>query len=101
MNQGLVAVIFLVGMLAFMGLGVPLAFALVLTGASMAWVLGFWDTQLFAQNLVAGAHDTADGLWPGSGSTTGSQGRSPSWTTGISRSWPSRWGSPSTPAAGS
>ena len=54
MNQGLVAVIFLVGMLAFMGLGVPLAFALVLTGASMAWVLGFWDTQLFAQNLVAG-----------------------------------------------
>mgnify|MGYP006143977909 CR=1 FL=1 len=27
--------------------------------------------------------------------------RSPSWTTGISRSWPSRWGSPSTPAAGS
>jgi tripartite ATP-independent transporter DctM subunit len=54
MNQGLVAVIFLLGMLVFMGLGVPLAFALVLTGASMAWVLGFWDTQLFAQNLVAG-----------------------------------------------
>lgn len=54
MNQGLVAVIFIVAMLGFMGLGVPLAFSLVLTGASMAWVLGFWDTQLFAQNLVAG-----------------------------------------------
>ena len=54
MNQGLVAVIFLVGMLFFMGIGVPLAFALVLTGASMAYALGFWDTQLFAQNLVAG-----------------------------------------------
>jgi tripartite ATP-independent transporter DctM subunit len=54
MNQGLVVVIFIVGMLAFMGLGVPLAFSLVLTGASMAWALGFWDTQLFAQNLVAG-----------------------------------------------
>jgi tripartite ATP-independent transporter DctM subunit len=54
MNQGLVAVIFIVAMLGFMGLGVPLAFSLVLTGASMAWALGFWDTQLFAQNLVAG-----------------------------------------------
>ncbi len=54
MNQGLVAAVFLLGMLAFMGVGVPLAFALVLTGASMAYVLEFWDTQLFAQNLVAG-----------------------------------------------
>jgi len=32
----------------------PQAFALVLTGAGMAWVLDFWDTQLLAQNLVAG-----------------------------------------------
>jgi tripartite ATP-independent transporter DctM subunit len=54
MDQGLVAVIFIVAMLGFMGIGVPMAFALVLTGASMAWVLGFFDTQLFAQNLVAG-----------------------------------------------
>ena len=54
MNQGLVAIIFIVGMIVFMGIGMPMAFALVLTGASMAWVLGFWDTQLLAQNLVAG-----------------------------------------------
>jgi tripartite ATP-independent transporter DctM subunit len=54
MNQGLVAIVFIVAMLGFMGIGVPMAFALVLTGASMAWVLGFWDTQLLAQNLVAG-----------------------------------------------
>ena len=54
MNQGLVAIVFIVGMLAFMGVGMPMAFALVLTGASMAWVLGFFDTQLLAQNLVAG-----------------------------------------------
>ena len=54
MNQGLVTVIFLLGMLMFMGIGVPLAFALLLTGASMAYALDFWDTQLFAQNLVAG-----------------------------------------------
>jgi hypothetical protein len=38
-------------MIAFMGIGMPMAFALVLTGASMAWVLDFWDTQLLAQNL--------------------------------------------------
>ncbi len=54
MNQGLVAIIFVVAMLGFMGIGVPMAFSLVLTGASMAWMLGFFDTQLFAQNLVAG-----------------------------------------------
>ena len=59
MNQGLVAVVFSVGMLAFMGIGIPLAFALILTGASMAYVLGFWDTQLYAQNLVAGVDSFA------------------------------------------
>ena len=37
-----------------MGMGMNMALALVLTGAGMAWVLGFWDTQLLAQNLVAG-----------------------------------------------
>ncbi|MFY7857049.1 MAG: TRAP transporter large permease [Rubrivivax sp.] len=41
-------------MLLFMGLGLPMAFALVLTGAGMAWLLGFFDTQLLAQNLVGG-----------------------------------------------
>ncbi|WP_092948276.1 TRAP transporter large permease [Roseateles sp. YR242] len=41
-------------MLVLMGLGIPMAFALVLTGAGMAWALDFWDTQLLAQNLVAG-----------------------------------------------
>ena len=41
-------------MLGFMGLGMPMALALVLTGAGMAWLLDFWDTQLLAQNLVAG-----------------------------------------------
>jgi tripartite ATP-independent transporter DctM subunit len=41
-------------MLVLMGIGMKMALALVLTGAGMAWVLGFWDTQLLAQNLVAG-----------------------------------------------
>lgn len=52
--EALAFVVFAVGMLGLMALGTPMAFALVLTGAGMAWVLGFWDTQLLAQNLVAG-----------------------------------------------
>ncbi|HEY0858830.1 MAG TPA: TRAP transporter large permease subunit [Albitalea sp.] len=54
MNQAAVAGIFIVAMLGIMGIGVPMAFALILTGAAMAWGLEFWDTQLLAQNLVAG-----------------------------------------------
>jgi len=48
------AIFFGAGMLGFMALGMPMALALVLTGAGMAWLLDFWDTQLLAQNLVAG-----------------------------------------------
>ena len=47
-------VVFSVGMLVLMGTGMNMALALVLTGAGMAWVLDFWDTQLLAQNLVSG-----------------------------------------------
>lgn len=46
--------VFSAGMLVLMGIGMNMALALVLTGAGMAFVLGFWDTQLLAQNLVAG-----------------------------------------------
>jgi tripartite ATP-independent transporter DctM subunit len=46
--------VFALGMLVLMGIGMNMALALVLTGAGMAWVLNFWDTQLLAQNLVAG-----------------------------------------------
>jgi len=53
-NEGLAFIVFCVGMLALMGIGMNMALALVLTGAGMAWVLDFWDTQLLAQNLVAG-----------------------------------------------
>ena len=53
-NEGLAFIVFSAGMLVLMGIGMNMALALVLTGAGMAWVLGFWDTQLLAQNLVAG-----------------------------------------------
>src|SRR5438876_979596 len=52
--EGQAFVVFSAGMLVLMGIGMNMALALVLTGAGMAWVLGFWDTQLLAQNLVAG-----------------------------------------------
>ncbi|HEX2009568.1 MAG TPA: TRAP transporter large permease subunit, partial [Roseateles sp.] len=53
-NETLAFVVFSLGMVLLMGIGIPMAFALVLTGAGMAWALDFWDTQLLAQNLVAG-----------------------------------------------
>jgi TRAP-type transport system large permease protein len=46
--------VFSLGMLVLMGIGMNMAYALVLTGAGMAWVLNFFDTQLLAQNLVSG-----------------------------------------------
>ncbi len=52
--EGLAFVTFALGMLVLMGIGLNMALALVLTGAAMAWVMDFWDTQLLAQNLVAG-----------------------------------------------
>jgi TRAP-type transport system large permease protein len=52
--EGMAFLVFVVGMLGLMATGLNMAMALVLTGAAMSWVLGFWDTQLLAQNLVAG-----------------------------------------------
>lgn len=57
--EALAFVIFCLGMLVLMGLGMNMALALVLTGAGMAWALNFWDTQLLAQNLVAGVDSFA------------------------------------------
>jgi tripartite ATP-independent transporter DctM subunit len=57
--EALAFVIFCLGMLVLMGIGMNMALALVLTGAAMSWVLGFWDTQLLAQNLVAGVDSFA------------------------------------------
>ena len=47
-------VVFIAGLVLLMGIGLNMAFALVLTGAAMAWTLDFWDTQLLVQNMVAG-----------------------------------------------
>jgi len=47
--------VFLSSLLGFMAFGMPIAFALILTGAILMWYLEFWDVQLLAQNLLAGA----------------------------------------------
>lgn len=47
-------IVFILGMLVLMGIGMNMAFALLLTGAAMAWVMDFFDTQLLAQNMAAG-----------------------------------------------
>jgi tripartite ATP-independent transporter DctM subunit len=52
--EAMAFVVFIAGMVVLMGLGMNMAFALLLTGAAMAWVMDFWDTQLLAQNMVAG-----------------------------------------------
>lgn len=52
--EGQAFIVFSLGMLVLMGIGMNMGLALVLTGAGMAYVLDFWDTQLLAQNLVAG-----------------------------------------------
>ncbi len=48
-------VVFLSSLFGFMAFGMPIAFALILTGAVLMWYLDFWDVQLIAQNLQAGA----------------------------------------------
>ena len=52
--EALAFIVFMAGMVLLMGVGMNMAFALLLTGAAMAWVMDFWDTQLLAQNMVAG-----------------------------------------------
>lgn len=47
--------VFLTSLLGFMAFGMPIAFALLLTAAVLMWYLEFWDVQLLAQNLLAGA----------------------------------------------
>jgi len=58
-SEALSFMVFIGGMLSLIGLGMNMGLALVLTGAGMAWTLDFWDTQLLAQNLVAGVDSFA------------------------------------------
>jgi tripartite ATP-independent transporter DctM subunit len=48
--------VFLGSLLAAMGLGVPIAFALLLCGVALMWHMGIFDAQILAQNLLEGAN---------------------------------------------
>lgn len=47
--------IFLGSLVGLLGLGMPIAFALMLTGIALMYHLNFFDAQLVAQNMLAGA----------------------------------------------
>ncbi len=47
--------IFLSTLIALIVLGMPIAFALMLTGVALMYQLNFFDAQLVAQNMIAGA----------------------------------------------
>jgi TRAP-type transport system large permease protein len=47
--------VFLGSLLAAMALGVPIAFALLVSGAALMWHLDLTDAQILAQNVVTGA----------------------------------------------
>ncbi|MDR0480245.1 MAG: TRAP transporter large permease subunit, partial [Burkholderiaceae bacterium] len=48
-------VLFLGVLVAAIALGMPVAFALVLTGVALMYQLDFFNAQLVAQNMLAGA----------------------------------------------
>ena len=47
--------IFLGSLLAVMALGVPIAYALLLSGVALMWHLDMFDAQILAQNTINGA----------------------------------------------
>jgi TRAP transporter, DctM subunit len=47
--------IFLVSLLGAMAVGIPIAFALLVSGAILMWHLGMFDAQIIAENVIHGA----------------------------------------------
>ncbi len=47
--------IFLGSLLAAMAIGVPIAYALLVSGAALMWHLDMFDAQILAQNVINGA----------------------------------------------
>jgi TRAP-type transport system large permease protein len=48
--------VFLLSLLGAMAIGMPIAFALLASGAALMWHLGMWDSQILAQNVIEGAN---------------------------------------------
>ncbi len=47
---------FLAALLGAMAIGIPIAFALLISGAALMWQLDLFDAQILAQNLINGAN---------------------------------------------
>ncbi|RYC04681.1 TRAP transporter large permease [Ciceribacter ferrooxidans] len=47
--------VFIVSLLGAMAVGVPVAFALMFCGVVLMWSMGMFNTQIIAQNMIAGA----------------------------------------------
>jgi TRAP-type transport system large permease protein len=47
--------VFLLSLLAAMALGMPIAYALLVSGAALMWHMGQFDPQILAQNILGGA----------------------------------------------
>jgi len=53
----MIVAIFLGSLLGLMAIGMPVAFALMLSGIAMMAYLGYFDAQLLAQNMLSGANN--------------------------------------------
>lgn len=47
--------VFIVSLVGAMAIGVPVAFALMFCGVMLMWFMGMFNTQIIAQNMIAGA----------------------------------------------
>jgi tripartite ATP-independent transporter DctM subunit len=53
----MIITIFLATLLGSMAIGVPIGFALLISGASLMWHMDMFDAQILAQNLAEGANN--------------------------------------------
>ena len=61
----MILTVFLVVLLGLIALGMPIAFALIISAIVMMFQLDFYDTQLLAQNMLSGATSRAAWvMWP-------------------------------------
>ena len=48
-------IVFIVSLLGSMAIGVPVAFSLMFCGVALMWYMGMFNSQIIAQNMIAGA----------------------------------------------
>ncbi len=48
-------IVFIVSLLGVMAIGVPVSFSLMFCGVTLMWYMGMFNSQIIAQNMIAGA----------------------------------------------